>query len=303
MHDVDVFSCQQVVVVFVPVDAERLGECVELLPVGPCGSDEFGLRIGTTFFITHLLDLIERNRSSVLRNSFPGPVTPRASTQNFLCTNLRTRRSLYLEREFQRDLFHTGKNLSEIQVRKTVYLFEGSDCIARALAIIPFGVDTQGRFVMSSEAQAVSANAAFWEETYSRNFQKLCSRACRKLTRGRMAEAEDIVSETFVKVMLTKGDASDISHPLQYLWTAIQRAWFSQQARRDVVNTEQLEDMTVKTLEKLASVKLEPKVLETLEREESLHALMCTFGPMSLQEKRWSECVSRVIHSVKSPLS
>jgi RNA polymerase sigma factor (sigma-70 family) len=138
---------------------------------------------------------------------------------------------------------------------------------------------------MSSEAQAVSANAAFWEETYSRNFKKLCSRACQKLTRGRMAEAEDIVSETFVKVMLTKDDASDIRHPLQYLWTAIQRAWFSQQARREVVNTEQLEDMTVKTLEKLASVKLEPKVLETLEREESLHAMMCRFGPTSLQER------------------
>ena len=138
---------------------------------------------------------------------------------------------------------------------------------------------------MTSEAQALSANATFWQEAYSRNFQKLCSRACRTLTRGRMAEAEDIVSETFMKVMLTKDDASEISHPLQYLWTAIQRAWFSQQARRDVANTEQLEDMTMKTLDKLAGVKLEPKILETLEREESLHALMCKFGPMSLNER------------------
>lgn len=138
---------------------------------------------------------------------------------------------------------------------------------------------------MTSEAQALFANANFWEETYSRNFQKLCSRACRKLTRGRMAEAEDIVSDTFVKIMLAGNDAGEIRHPLQYLWTAIQHAWFSQQARRDVVSTEQLEDMTMKTLDKLASVKLEPKVLEMLEREESLQALMCKFGPMSLPER------------------
>jgi RNA polymerase sigma factor (sigma-70 family) len=138
---------------------------------------------------------------------------------------------------------------------------------------------------MTSEAQALSANATFWEETYGRHFQKLCSRACKKLTRGRMAEAEDIVSETFMKIMLTKENANDISHPLQYLWTAIQRAWFSQQARREVANTEPLEDITMKTLEKQASVKLEPKVLEKLEREESLNELMYNFGPMSLKER------------------
>ena len=41
----------------------------------------------------------------------------------------------------------------------------------------------------------------------------------------------------------------------------------------------------MKTLEKQASVKLEPKVLEKLEREESLNELMYNFGPMSLKER------------------
>lgn len=142
---------------------------------------------------------------------------------------------------------------------------------------------------MTSATQAISANATFWEETYARNFKKLCSRASRKLTRGRVAEAEDIVSDTFMKVMLTKDNASEINHPLQYLWIAVQRAWFSQQARREVVNTEQLEDMNMKTLEKLPGVRMEPKILETLEREESLHAMMCKFGPMSLKERKMVE--------------
>ena len=142
---------------------------------------------------------------------------------------------------------------------------------------------------MTSEAQTIAANATFWEETYNRNFQKLCTRASRKLTRGRMAEAEDIVSDTFMKVMLTKDNTAEISHPLQYLWTAIQRAWFSQQARREVVNTAQLEDMAMKSLEKLPGVKLEPKVLETLEREDALHTMMGNFGPMSIEERKMVE--------------
>jgi DNA-directed RNA polymerase specialized sigma24 family protein len=138
---------------------------------------------------------------------------------------------------------------------------------------------------MTSEAQTISANATFWEETHSLYFKKLCARACRKLTRGRMPEAEDIVSDTFIKVMLTKENPSEIEHPLQYFWKAIQRAWFSQQARRDSVNTAHLEDMNVKTLEKIPAVRLEPKVLRTLECEEAFNALMCKFGPMSLSER------------------
>ncbi len=138
---------------------------------------------------------------------------------------------------------------------------------------------------MTSEAQTIAANTTFWEQTYTRNFQKLCARASRKLTRGRMEEAEDIVSDTFMKVMLTKDNASEIRSPLPYLWTAIRRAWYSQQDRPDSANTVHLEDISMKTLEKLASVKLEPKVLETLESEAALHAMMCKFGPMSLQER------------------
>lgn len=137
---------------------------------------------------------------------------------------------------------------------------------------------------MTSEAQTI-ANATFWEETYTRHFQKLCSRASRKLTRGRMAEAEDIVSDTLMRVMLTKDNATEITYPLQYLWTAVQRAWFSQQARSKAVKTAQLEDLTMKTLEKLPSLKLQPKVFETLDREDARHALMCGFGPMSIQER------------------
>lgn len=142
---------------------------------------------------------------------------------------------------------------------------------------------------MTSEAETIAANTTFWEETYTRTFQKLCARASRKLTRGRMAEAEDIVSDTIMKVMLTKDNASEINHPLQYLWIAVKHAWFSQQARLDVVNTAQLEDINMKTLEKLPSVKLEPKVLETLESENALYAMKCKLGPMSLKERTMVE--------------
>jgi DNA-directed RNA polymerase specialized sigma24 family protein len=142
---------------------------------------------------------------------------------------------------------------------------------------------------MTSEAQTMAANTTFWEQTYTRNFDKLCARANRKLTRGRMAEAEDIVSDTFMKVMLAKDNASQIKHPLQYLWIAIKHAWVSQQGRREVVKTVRLEDMTMKTLEKLPGVKLEPKVLQTLESQDALHAMRCKLGPTSLKEKTMAE--------------
>jgi DNA-binding NarL/FixJ family response regulator len=45
----------------------------------------------------------------------------------------------------------------------------------------------------------------------------------------------------------------------------------------------------MKTLEKLPGIRLEPKVLETLEREESLNAMMFRFGPMSIKERKMVE--------------
>jgi RNA polymerase sigma factor (sigma-70 family) len=138
---------------------------------------------------------------------------------------------------------------------------------------------------MTSEAQTIAANTTFWEQTYTRNFEKLCARASRKLTRGRMAEAEDIVSDTFMNVMLSKDNAREINHPLQYLWVAIKRAWVSQQALLENLNTTHIEDISMKTLEKLASVKLEPKVLQSLESQDALHAMRCKLGPTSLKER------------------
>lgn len=138
---------------------------------------------------------------------------------------------------------------------------------------------------MTSEAQTIAANTAFWEQTYTRTFEKLCARASHKLTRGCRAEAEDIVSDTFLKVMLAKDNANQIKHPLQYLWIAIKHAWVSQQTRQEVGKTVRLEDMTMKALEKLASVKLEPKVLQTLESEDALHAMHCKLGPTSIKER------------------
>jgi DNA-directed RNA polymerase specialized sigma24 family protein len=142
---------------------------------------------------------------------------------------------------------------------------------------------------MTSEAQTIAANATFWEETYTRHFQKLTTRASRKLTRGRIAEAEDIVSDALLKVMLTKDNPTEITHPLQYLWTAVRHAWFSQQARLKAASTAQLEDLTMKTLEKIPSLQLEPKVLEALDREDTRNAMLCRFGPMSTQERTMVE--------------
>ena len=45
----------------------------------------------------------------------------------------------------------------------------------------------------------------------------------------------------------------------------------------------------MKTLEKVPGVKLEPKVLQTLESQDALHAMQCKLGPTSLKERTMVE--------------
>ena len=143
---------------------------------------------------------------------------------------------------------------------------------------------------MTSENHALSVNSAFWENAYLETFKELCSRASRKLTRGDSAAAEDIVSQTFVKMMDSGLRIEEIQHPFRYFWTAIKNAWISQQKKREVTATVRLEDLDAKTLEQPA-FKLQPKVQEMLERQDSLEKLIVRFGPLTLEEREMIELI------------
>jgi RNA polymerase sigma factor (sigma-70 family) len=144
---------------------------------------------------------------------------------------------------------------------------------------------------MIAENSAVSVDSAFWANAFIDNFPKLCARAAKTLTRGDAAAAEDIVSETFTKVMRSKAKPEDIKHPFGYMWTAIRNAWLSQQRRKDVANTVLLEDLDATTKE-TGAFRLEPKIQQTLELRESLQRMRFRIGPMSLDEKEMVDMIA-----------
>jgi RNA polymerase sigma factor (sigma-70 family) len=137
---------------------------------------------------------------------------------------------------------------------------------------------------MTAENSALSLNHAFWENAFVKTFNELCSRASRKLTHGDVAAAEDLVSQTFTKMMSSEVKTEDIKHPVRYLWIAVKYAWFNQQKKLDVRNTVLLEDLDVKELSQPA-FKLEPRIQQELERQELRERLMFQLGPITLDEK------------------
>jgi RNA polymerase sigma factor (sigma-70 family) len=138
---------------------------------------------------------------------------------------------------------------------------------------------------MSCESNALSVNGAFWGKAYSDNFATLCGRARRKLTNGNSYEAEDAVSEAFVRVMRYAQNPESIQSPVSYWWTAVKRVWAAQQDRLEISRTDHLEDMSAANLESLPSLRVDPEVLGELKREESQRDLRLKLGPLSLQEE------------------
>lgn len=137
---------------------------------------------------------------------------------------------------------------------------------------------------MSCQSNALAETSLFWEKTYSDNFANLCARTRRRLTKGNAFEAEDAVSDAFLRVMQKSPEA--IQSPASYWWTAIKRGWFDKQTSAIGCRTEYLEDMSPEAVERLASVRVEPKALRALEQEDSWRALRLKLGPLTLEEQK-----------------
>jgi RNA polymerase sigma factor (sigma-70 family) len=142
---------------------------------------------------------------------------------------------------------------------------------------------------MTNRANEASSQLAFWEEAYTEHFGSLCTRASKALTRGNSAEAEDAVSEAFLRVMRYAPDPGTIENVVSYLWTIIRRVWIAQQIRPAAAQTDRLEDFRRTEIERLASVRVEPEVLAVLNRQDFLLELKMKLGPMSLEEKALME--------------
>lgn len=137
---------------------------------------------------------------------------------------------------------------------------------------------------MSCQSNVLVESSLVWEKTYSDNFANLCARTRRRLTKGNAFEAEDAVSDAFLRVM--QKSPEDIQSPASYWWTAIKRGWFDKQTSASGSRTEYLEDMTPEAVENLAAVRVEPEALRVLDQEDSRRALRLKLGPLTLEEQK-----------------
>ena len=137
---------------------------------------------------------------------------------------------------------------------------------------------------MSYQPDVLVDHGCFWENAYSQNFASLCARARRKLTKGNTFEAEDAVSDAFLRI-ISKNPES-IQSPVSYWWTTIKRVWFDQQTRSDVAKTDYIEDMTPENLENLSAVRVDPRVMNLLDGENSWRAFRLKLGPLSSSEQK-----------------
>src|SRR5713226_4886396 len=109
---------------------------------------------------------------------------------------------------------------------------------------------------MLSSSDVLSGNGAFWEKAYSDNFATLCARATRRLTHGNSLDAEDAVSEAFVRAMRYAQQPESIRNVLPYLWTVVKNVWTAQQVRLSRTRTDYLEDLDIEELESLPAVQV-----------------------------------------------
>ena len=137
---------------------------------------------------------------------------------------------------------------------------------------------------MLSAVNAIAVNETFWTKAYADNFRRLCARASRVLTSGNRSEAEDAVSEAFLRAMRYARNPEEIGNVGSYLWTAVKRVWTSQQSRLSESLTDRLDDLSADEVDSLAAVQVEPKIQAVLEQEEALEQFRLKLGPISLEE-------------------
>jgi RNA polymerase sigma factor (sigma-70 family) len=145
---------------------------------------------------------------------------------------------------------------------------------------------------MLSGSNTISVDTNFWEKAFADNFASLCSRASRRLTNGNSYEAEDVVSEAYVRVMRYAQDPDSIKNVVSYLWRAVTNVWKTEQVLLRHTRTQSLEDMEAEEIEGLAGIQVEPEVMVLLRNEEAHQELRMKLGPMTLEESRIIELLS-----------
>jgi RNA polymerase sigma factor (sigma-70 family) len=125
-------------------------------------------------------------------------------------------------------------------------------------------------------------NGDFWEQAYKNHYKPLCSRARRRLTDGDADEAEDVISEAFMRAMRYVRLPEVIVNLRGYLWTTAKHVLFAKRARENTKHMDSLDQMR----ESGFDIAVEPEVFRVLDNEEYRDTMSVRLGPLNDREKQ-----------------
>ncbi len=125
-------------------------------------------------------------------------------------------------------------------------------------------------------------NDLSWEELFKNFYERLYSLAAR-LTHGRTELAEDLVQDTFVRVLRSSYQPTELKAPLGYLFGIMRNILIDQARKAKGFQFESLDDPNVELQERLP--RLEPRIQRELENEEAVLAIRLKSAELSSREK------------------
>jgi RNA polymerase sigma factor (sigma-70 family) len=131
-------------------------------------------------------------------------------------------------------------------------------------------------------SEAYERNAAFWAQAYENHFKRLCALARRLLTDGNPAEAEDVVSEAFLRAMRYVKNPEAIANLFGYLWVTVKRVLIVKRRKENFANIDSLENLLSTGREPI----VDPQVLRIMENKEFEDAMAVGRGPLTSRERR-----------------
>jgi RNA polymerase sigma factor (sigma-70 family) len=130
--------------------------------------------------------------------------------------------------------------------------------------------------------EAHDRNNVFWMNAYQDYFNRLCSRARRLLTNGNPTEAEDVVSEAFLRAMSYVEHPELIVNLFAYLWITAKHVLIAKRRKENSVNMKALDEL----LSTSQHPTVEPQALRILENKEFEDAISAGQGPLTSRERR-----------------
>jgi RNA polymerase sigma factor (sigma-70 family) len=136
-------------------------------------------------------------------------------------------------------------------------------------------------FWITETGEMTQLAAAYWSEAYENHFERLCAYARRRLTCGNREEAEDVVSEAFLRVVSYTKSPDTITNVFAYLWVTVRRVFdWKRRAEKDR-KIESLDDVPATERD----IRVAPEILRILEMADLVAEIRAISGSLNSRLK------------------